>query len=353
VYLVVNKIDGLEVEVVTAEFHRLGLGAPIPIAASHGRGVAALMSLVLAEIPAGEEGETERDKGLTVSLIGRPNVGKSTLINRLLGEERVVVFDQPGTTRDSIYIPFERRGEHYTLIDTAGVRKRGKVKETLEKFSIVKTLQAIDDAAVVIFLIDAQEGLTEQDLHLLGFVLEAGRGLVIAVNKWDDLSTEARERVRYQIDRKLTFVNFARLHFISALHGTGVGDLFKFVQEAYRSATRKLSTPKMTEILQAAVQQHAPPRGGSGPIKLRYAHVGGHNPPVIVIHGKQVDSIPEAYKRYLINFYRERLKLIGTPIRIEFKSGENPFAGKRNTLTPRQLHKRKRLIQHHKKKDKK
>jgi len=279
-----------------------------------------------------------------LSIVGRPNVGKSTLVNRMLGEERVVVFDKPGTTRDSIFIPLERQGEHYTLIDTAGVRRRGRVKETVEKFSVIKTLQAIAEAHVVIYLFDAQDGIGNQDLHLLGFVLDAGKSLVLAANKWDGLSNEQREHIRSELHRRLHFVDFAKWHFISALHGSGVVDLFDSVKRAYRSATQKLATPRLTKILEQAVTQHSPPMVRGRRIKLRYAHAGGQNPPIIVIHGNQTTVLPKSYLRYLTNVFREALHFVGTPVRIELRSGENPYEGRRNKLTPRQLRKRKRMF---------
>ena len=261
---------------------------------------------------------------------------KSTLVNRLLGEERVVVYDQPGTTRDSIYIDYEREGQHYTLIDTAGVRRRKNVKQTVEKFSIVKTLKAIDDAHVVVLVMDASEGLVEQDIHLLGQAIEAGRGLVLAVNKWDGLESDTRDRIKFELERRLQFIDYAEIHFISALHGTGVGHLYKSVNQAYDSATRKLATNQLTRILEDAVMDHEPPMVNGRRIKLRYAHAGGQNPPRIVIHGNQTGKVPASYQRYLEKVFRRELKLFGTPVRVEFRTGENPYAGKRNKLTGRQ-----------------
>ena len=281
-----------------------------------------------------------------VAIVGRPNVGKSTLVNRLVGEDRVVAFDQPGTTRDSIRVPFERDGQHYTLIDTAGIRRRSRVEEGVEKFSIIKALQAVDAASVVIALLDASEGVTEQDATLLGLVLERGRALVIGVNKWDGLPHEQRELVRRLIDVRLPFIDFAPLHFVSALHGTGVGDLMVDARRAHRAATADLPTPELTRVLQAAVEQHPPPMVRGRRIRLRYAHQGGRNPPVIVIHGNQTERVPKAYRRFLGNRFREAFRLQGAPIRLEFRSGDNPFAGRRNTLTPRQRHKRERLVKH-------
>jgi GTP-binding protein len=284
-----------------------------------------------------------------LAVVGKPNVGKSTLTNRILGEERVVVYDQPGTTRDSIFIPMERDEREYILIDTAGVRKRRKINEAVEKFSIVKTLQAIEEANVVLLVIDAREGISDQDLSLLGFILNAGRSLVLAVNKWDGLQAHVKDEIKRELDRRLGFVDFARLHFISALHGTGVGHLFESVQEAYESATRRINTSMLTRIMEMAQEDHNPPLVRSRRVKMKYAHAGGYNPPVVVIHGNQVDDLPDSYKRYLMNYYRKSLKVMGTPIRIEFREGANPFEGKKNSLTISQQRKRKRLMSFHKK----
>jgi len=255
-----------------------------------------------------------------------------------------VVFDMPGTTRDSVYIPFERRGRRYTLIDTAGIRKRGKTVETVEKFSVVKSLQAIQDANVVVLLLDAREGIVEQDLHLIGYVLESGRALVIALNKWDGMDAYAKDRIKVEIQRRLGFADFAKIHFISALHGTGVGDLYKSIDKAYESASRQLSTSRLTQILERAVKEHAPPMHNGRRIKLRYAHAGGHNPPIVVIHGKQTDKLPEHYRRYLEKTFRDTLKLEGTPVRIELRSDENPFVKAEENLNPREVARRRRII---------
>ncbi len=351
VYLVVNKVDGLDPIIAKSDFYALGLGEPIPIAASHGRGVLALVEQLLEPFAVSPENNTQvKEEGIKIAIAGRPNVGKSTLVNRLLGEERVVVFDKPGTTRDSIYIPLERFGTRYTIIDTAGVRRRTKIFETIEKFSVVKTLQAIEDADVVILILDGKEGITDQDLNLLEFILDAGKAFIIAINKWDGLDPEHRKAVKQHLSYRLAFADFAKVHTISALHGTGVGNLFDSVHKAYQSATKELSTAELTRILRAAVEQHSLPLVRGRRIKLRYAHTGGHRPPLIVIHGNQTEQVPESYKRYLMNTFRKRLKLEGTPIRLEFKTSENPFAGRRNILTPRQEYKRKRLMQFAKKK---
>jgi GTP-binding protein len=345
VYLVVNKTDGLNEDVVTAEFYAMGLGEPYPIAAAHGRGVRALINQVLGDLPEEEAipEEIEAQQGIRIAIVGRPNVGKSTLVNRILGEERVLAFDLPGTTRDSIYLPFERDGQTYTLIDTAGIRRRSRVKEAVEKFSVIKAMQAIEDAHVVIMLLDGQEGISEQDATLFGFILDTGRALVVAVNKWDGLDRDQRDKVKRELELKLPFLKFARIHFISALHGSGVGNLFGSVLTAYESAMMDMSTNRLTQLLEDLVSAHAPPVVKGRRIKLRYAHQGGKNPPIIVIHGTQTEAVPDAYRRYLSNGFQKYLKLEGTPIRIEFKTGKNPFAGKKNVLTKRQVEKRKRL----------
>lgn len=358
--LLVNKVDSLDVEIARAEFSSLAVAETLGIAAAHGRGIQPLMESALGDIePVAEEmldvelvegedperipGPSAQD-GIKIAVIGRPNVGKSTLVNRILGEERVVVYDQPGTTRDSIYIPFEREGRKYTLIDTAGVRRRGRIHEEVEKFSVVKTLQAIKDANVVIFVVDAREGIVEHDLSLLGFVIESGRALVMAVNKWDGMEPAERDYVKTELERRLYFVNYADIHFISALHGTGVGHLYRSVEQAFASAITRWPTSKLTNILMGAVQEHQPPIVNGRRIKLRYAHLGGVNPPLIVIHGNQTAAVPKAYVRYLENTYRRVLSLVGTPIRIEFKGGDNPYADKKNKLSERQVNKKKRLM---------
>lgn len=326
IILAVNKIDGLDPNICIAEAFELGMSTAVPIAAVHGHGINTLLE-TLFPIPF-EKDETPVDAettGIKLALIGRPNVGKSTLTNRMLGEDRVIVHDSPGTTRDSIYIPLERFEKHYTLIDTAGVRKRKKIDEVPEKFSVVKTLQAIEDANVVLYVIDARIGVSEQDLKLLGFVLDCGKALVIAINKWDGMTEEAKNHARATIDRQLDFVNFARVHFISALHGSGVGNLFDSVDEAYTSATKKLSTPILTRLLEKALTTHSPPLVHGRRVKLRYAHAGGHNPPVVVIHGNQVDTLPESYRKFLAHYFIDKLKLYGTPVQIQFKANVNPY----------------------------
>jgi len=343
-YVIVNKTDGIDADSAAADFYQLGFKHIFKIAASHGRGVGGLLAEVLAPFEVDSVDIQQNLKGIKIAVVGRPNVGKSTLVNRMLGEERVVVFDMPGTTRDSIYIPYQRRDKDYVLIDTAGVRKRGKVKELVEKFSIVKALQAISDCHVAIVVIDASEGLVEQDLHMLGHVIDSGRALVVAVNKWDGLAQEQKEYIRKEINRRLVFVDFAKMHFISALHGTGVGDLYDSIHEAYDSANRKETPGFLTKVLEDAVAEHQPPLVNGRRIKLRYAHMGGMNPPIIVVHGNQVEKVPEAYRRYLQNVFRQVLKMRGTPLRIEFKGGDNPFQGRRNKLTPLQQHKQEKRI---------
>lgn len=348
-YVVANKVDGLSFDVAVAPFYELGMGEIYPTTASHGKGVKSLMEDVLAEFPPQEVEEEESERRVRMAIVGRPNVGKSTLVNRLLGEDRVIVFDLPGTTRDSIYIDYERDGVPYTIIDTAGVRRRKNVRLTVEKFSIVKTLKAIDDANVVILVMDAREGVVDQDLHLMGQVIEGGRALVVALNKWDGLEAEQKERIKTELDRRLKFVDFADIHFISALHGTGVGHLYESIEKAYASATDKLSTNHLTRILEDAVALHQPPMVNSRRIKLRYAHSGGHNPPIIVIHGNQTDKIPGHYTTYLEKTFRRALDLHGTPVKIVYKTTENPFKDRKNKLSDRQLEKKMRQTKHFKK----
>ena len=352
-----NKIDGTE-EGASAEFYALGVESVYPIAAAHGRGVRQLID-ELAERWQDDAGpsevvEDDAIKRTRIAVVGRPNVGKSTLVNRMLGEDRVVVFDHPGTTRDSIYIDYDRRDadgnvQSYTLIDTAGVRRRKNVNEAIEKFSILKTLKAVGDAHVTVLVLDAREGLVDQDLHLLSHVVNAGRALVIAINKWDGLQQEQKDSLREQLDRKLAFNDFAEVRFMSALHGTGVGELYKSVNTAYRAATQQLVTNELTRILEQAVFDHPPPSIAGRRIKLRYAHAGGQNPPIIIIHGNQTNQVPKHYTRYLEKTFRRRLQLFGTPIRIEYRSSDNPFAGRKNKLTARQVNKRRRMMKHVKK----
>lgn len=343
--LVVNKTESLDYDSISGDFFSLGLGEPVPIAAAHGRGVNGLIDGVLETLPEPDRSESsDVESGIQIAVVGRPNVGKSTLVNRLLGEERVVAFDQPGTTRDSIYIPFESDGKQYTLIDTAGVRRRARISEAVEKFSVIKTLQSMVQANVVLLVLDAQQGITDQDAGLAGHVVESGRALVVAINKWDGLSSDERERIKSEMQRRLPFLDFADWRFISALHGSGVGHLLGAVDAAYKAATIDFKTAELTGILEEAVAEHQPPMVNGRRIKLRYAHQGGRNPPIIVVHGNQTKAVPASYQRYLMNRYRSVFKLRGTPLRIEFKTGDNPFAGRRNKLTDRQQKKRGRLM---------
>jgi len=324
--IAINKTEGLREDTVLNEAYELGFGTPCAISSAHGTGVHALVDAILpAQAENVQATELEQLSGIKIAIVGRPNVGKSTLTNRMLGEERVIVHDSPGTTRDSIFIPLERMSEHYVLIDTAGVRKRKKVENLPEKFSIIKTLQAIENTHIVLYVMDARIGVSEQDLKLLGFVLECGKGLVIAVNKWDNMEEEERDRTRASLDRQLDFVQFARIHYISALHGSGVGNLFDSVQEAYQSAIKPLSTPLLTRLLQQAIVTHSPPLVHGKRIKLRYAHPGGNNPPTVVIHGTRLHELPESYTRFLARFFQKKLDLHGTPLRIEFKNTDNPY----------------------------
>ncbi|MFT4099952.1 MAG: ribosome biogenesis GTPase Der [Burkholderiaceae bacterium] len=359
--LAVNKAEGMPREQVLAEFHEIGLPDPVAVSSAHGDGVSELIREALALIDAdlaaearaagvpdrrgdgdqaasadagddAGDGDGEADapdegpRRLRVAVVGRPNAGKSTLINTLLGEERLIAFDQPGTTRDAVAIDFERQGRPYTLVDTAGVRRRGKVSDMVEKFSVVKTLQAIEDSNVCVLMLDATQDVADQDANIAGFILEAGRALVIVVNKWDAVDEARREAVKLDLDRKLYFLRFARMHFISALQGKGVNAVMRSVDAAFAAATRKLSTPKLTRMLQQAVERQAPPRRGMFRPKMRYAHQGGQNPPIVVIHGNALDAISDTYRRYLEGWFREQFKLEGTPLRIEFRSTTNPYA---------------------------
>lgn len=353
VFVAANKMDGVH-DAAPAEFYSLGWGEPYPMAASHGRGVGSLLDDLTADMPIQEE--EQQPDGMKLAIIGRPNVGKSTLVNRLLGEERVVVYDMPGTTRDSIYIPYEREGKNYVIIDTAGVRRRGKIDEKVEKFSVIKTLQAIKDSNVTVLVIDAQEGIVDQDLHMLGYALDAGKAIVIAINKWDGLSEDQKDWVKLEMERRFHFVPYVKVHLISALHGTGVGNLYPSIHRAYQSSMFKVSTSRLTQILQDAVSAHPPPMVSGRRIKLRYAHLGGHNPPIIVIHGNQTEALPKSYQRYLENQFREVFKLEGTPLRVEFKKNDNPYAGRsKRVVTKEKAHqlKQRRKAQSFKKDGKK
>ncbi|NKF24699.1 ribosome biogenesis GTPase Der [Solimonas marina] len=342
--LVVNKSEGYARAAATADFFTLGYGEPVTISAQQGQGVEALMQDVLGALPAVAPEPPIDDGTVRVAIVGRPNVGKSTLVNRLLGEERLLAADHPGTTRDAIAVPFEYDGAPYTLIDTAGIRRRARVWEAVEKFSIVKTLAAIERAHVVIAVVDAQNDIGEQDAKLMGLIAQRGRALVLAVNKWDGLAQGEREQVRYQVSLKLPFLDYAPLHFIAAKHGSGLGELMEDVQLAYESTTREFSTPELNRILETAVEAHPPPAILGRRIKLRYAHQGGSNPPRIVVHGNQTDKLPEHYKRYLANQFRSALALKGVPLLMSFKTGDNPFKHKKNELTNRQIKKKRRLM---------
>ncbi|WP_133406010.1 ribosome biogenesis GTPase Der [Parashewanella tropica] len=369
-FLVANKVDGIDGDSAIAEFWGLGIGNVYQMAASQGRGVTSMIDQALApyaeamgidrdkeledpekvreytEEEAEEEQKRLQELPIKLAIIGKPNVGKSTLTNRVLGEDRVVVYDEPGTTRDSIYIPMERDDREYVVIDTAGVRRRSKVHQTVEKFSVIKTLKAIEDANVVLIVIDAREGISEQDLGLLGFVLNAGKALVLAVNKWDNMSNDDRERVKSELDRRLGFIDFARIHFISALHGTGVGHIFESIEEAYDSATKRVSTSMLTRIMQMSQDDHQPPMINGRRVKLKYAHAGGYNPPIVVVHGNQVSKLPDSYKRYMMNYFRRSLNIVGSPIQLRFHESSNPFEGKKEKLTLSQERRRKRAMAH-------
>ncbi|HET7779067.1 MAG TPA: ribosome biogenesis GTPase Der [Rudaea sp.] len=348
--LVVNKIDGVDEYTALADFAALGVADPLPVSSAHGRGVPALLEAVQQGLPAidpdAQVAENSADDGIRVAIVGRPNVGKSTLVNRLLGEERVIVSEVAGTTRDSIRVRLERDGKRYTLIDTAGVRRRARVEEAVEKFSVIKTLQSISAANVAVLLLDAHEGVSEQDATVIGHVLNSGRALVIAVNKWDNLTTYEREQCVASLSRKLDFVTFSKPVFISALHGSGLAELMRSIGRAHASATRQFTSSELTRALELAYKSYQPPLVRGHAVKLRYAHPGGSNPPTIVIHGSRTKDIAEGYRRYLENFMRKHFRLEGTPIRIEFRDGENPYAGRRNVLTERQVKKRQRLVRH-------
>jgi len=349
IFLSANKTEGLDTDIVLSDFHRFGFNEPSAISAKRGDGVSHLMDEVIKQLPIESDNEGLSEHGLRITVLGRPNVGKSTLTNRILGEERMLTFDQPGTTRDSIAIPFERDGIPYTLIDTAGIRRRSKINDAIEKFSVVKSLQAIDSTQIVVLVLDAHEAVTEQDATLLGLIADSGKALIIAVNKWDGLEISERTRIKAQLDRKLGFIDYACVHFISALHGSGVGKLFVSINKISKSISIDPSASKITAILQEATQAHSPPLVRGRRIKLRYAHIGGHDPIRIIVHGNQTDRVPESYKRYLANQMRKQLKLVGAPVLIEFKQGENPYKNKKNILSNRQIGKRRRLMRHVKK----
>jgi GTP-binding protein len=329
-WLVVNKAEGLTHEAAAAEFHELGLGEPLTVSASHGEGVHDLADVILEGFPA-DEGEVQAPANHPkIAIVGRPNVGKSTLVNSLLGEERMIAFDQPGTTRDSISVDFERNGRSYTLIDTAGVRRSGRIQDVAEKYSVIKTMQAIDDCNVVLLVLDVTQDVSDQDAHLAGFIVESGRALVVAINKWDAANEEAREKAKRDYGRKLNFLDFAPVHYISARAGSGIAPLLGSANAAYAAAMSKLPTPQLTRVLLAAVQKQSPPRAGVSRPKLRYAHQGGMNPPLIMIHGNALNQVPDSYRRYLERAFMTAFDLRGTPVKVLFKKqGRNPFAGRR------------------------
>ena len=347
--LLVNKSEGRTKANAVNDFYSLGIGEPVPVSAEHGDGIAALLRRVLGAFPAPEVApDLGDDDEVRIAVVGRPNVGKSTLVNRLVGEERVVAADQPGTTRDAIRVPFERAGQVFVLIDTAGVRRRSRVSEVIEKFSIIKTLQAIERAHVVIAVVDAAADIGEQDARLLATIAEEGRAMVIAVNKWDGLEHDKREQVRYQVSLKLPFLDYVPVQFISARHGSGIGDLMIDVRKAYEGAMVEMPTPELNKVLERAVEAHNPPAVLGRRIKLRYAHQAGRNPPKILIHGNQTEKLPSVYRRYLANTFRDAFDLRGVPLQVEFKTGDNPFKGRKNELTGRQMKKRQRLIRRRK-----
>ncbi len=352
VFLVINKTDGIDVQAAQAEFARYGFRDVLAVSSAHRRGIDELVKDVLARLPADGDAELLDDdpERVRIAFVGRPNVGKSTLVNRILGEERMIASDVPGTTRDSIAVDIERDGRKYRLVDTAGIRRKSKVDEAVEKFSIVKTLQAIEQCQVAVIMIDASEGVTEQDASVLGAVLDAGRALVVAVNKWDGLTTYQREQVGGLLERKLSFVDWAQAVRISAKHGSGLRELFRAVHRAHASATKQFSTNEVTRAMEAAYEANPPPVVRGHAPKLRYAHPGGENPPTFIVHGNRLRNLPEHYKRYLENFFRKRFKLVGTPVRFVFKEGDNPYKDKKNVLTDRQVARKKRLLRHVKRK---
>jgi GTP-binding protein len=347
VVIAVNKSEGVPGELAEAEFHPLGLGAPVGISATHGQGVEALMLAALAPFPPDDEATAaDAELGPRVAVIGRPNVGKSTLINRLLGEDRLITSPEPGTTRDSIHVPCERDGKKFVLVDTAGIRRRARVAEgeIVEKYSVVQSLKAIEHAGAVIAVLDARENVTDQDMHLVGLAAERGRALAIAVNKWDGMSGHERRLVEREVERKLDFAPYASVHYVSALHGSGIAELVKAALVAHKNAGAEFATPRLTRVLEDAMEVNPPPLVRGRQVRLRYAHQGGRYPPLVVVHGTQAQRLPDHYKRYLENSFREALRLRGTPVRVELRTTENPFAGRRNRLTPRQAKKRKRVL---------
>ena len=344
IFLAINKLEGHDSTMAISEFSSLGLDFVWPISAKRGDGVTNMLDAIAEIIPDSISLEDEEVEGLAISVLGRPNVGKSTLVNRMIGEERVLTFDHPGTTRDSIKIPFEKNGKDYVLIDTAGVRRKSKVHDVVEKFSILKSFEAIEAATIIILVVDASEGITEQDSTLLGMIEDSGKSCIIAVNKLDGMEASDKERVKAELERKFAFVDYAIQHDISALHGTGVGNIFKSINKIEKSLNIDVSTSDMTDILEYAVNKNPPQLVQGRRIKLRYAHIGRTNPIHVIIHGNQVDKVPNAYKRYLQKIFRQKLKVIGTAVLVDFKSGDNPYKGKKNVLTDRQVAKRRRLM---------
>jgi GTPase len=344
--LIVNKIDGIAEFTAEAEFSRLGIAPTLMVSAAHNQGINELVEQLLERLPAAPEEEPADEGAIRIAIIGRPNVGKSTLVNRLLGEDRVLAMDLPGTTRDAVRVPLERDGKRYLLIDTAGIRRRARVQDGVEKFSVIKALQAAEEAHVVVLMLDAQQGFADQDAHLLGEIVAVGRGLVLAINKWDGLTVRERTQVTSRLDWGLGFIDYAKRVPIAALHGSGLGELMKAVNQAHRSATREFTAAELTKAIQEAFEKHQPPMVRGRVAKMRYSHQGGRNPPRVIIHGTRLATLPETYKRYLENSLRQRFRLVGTPLSLEFREGQNPFAGKTNVLTERQVKKRQRLIKH-------
>ena len=349
IILVCNKAEGLN-QVTAAEFFELGLGEPILISAEHNQGISELIEASIPLLPQSFEDNKTEVKGIAVAVLGRPNVGKSTLINRILGEERVLAIDIPGTTRDTIFIPFEREGEQYTLIDTAGIRRKRSVEEKVEKFSIIKAIDALEDSHVVILVLDAHEGVTEQDATLLGMIADKGRALLIVINKWDGLDNYQKSEVKRKLDVKLSFVSYASVHYISALHGSGVGKLFSPIKKSFEHAGKRFPTSLLNKILEKANQAHQPPPVAGRRPRLKFVNQSDVFPPTLIFHGNHVTNIPNSYERFLKNFFIDSLKLSNTPIKLEFKSGDNPFKDKKNKLSARQVQKRKRLMKFIKKK---
>ena len=349
IILVCNKAEGLD-QSLAAEFFELGLGNPVLISAEHNQGIDELINVTMPLLPENSEDEVQELKGIAVAILGRPNVGKSTLINRILGEERVLAIDLPGTTRDTIFIPFERDQQKYTLIDTAGIRRKRSVEEKIEKFSIIKAIEAITESHVVILVLDAHEGVTEQDATLLGMIADKGRALLIVINKWDGLDDYQKSEVKRKLDIKLSFVNYASVHYISALHGSGVGKLFSYIQKSFNHAGSRFSTSMLNKILESANDAHQPPPVSGKRLRLKYVHQSDVFPPTFTLHGNHLQSIPKSYERFLKNFFIKALKISNTPVRLEFKSGDNPFKDKKNKLSARQIQKKRRLMKFTKKK---